>query len=702
MKRNLLKFLMLVGLITCQINAFGWKATVKVVANPSQGGKVYARYDQDGVEKYTENEASYSKTLGDIGFYIKAVANNGYKFISWSNNNTDYETQVIIKTNWRFQDQSETYTASFSIIPYTITLDPGEGSVESTTITYNVETETFALPVPSHSDASYHFAGWYEDPQFEGPAVNSIPKGTFGNKTYYAKYDQTLTPQITSSVERLEVGQAAEEVFNFINVSNPIPAATSDGTNFYYTIEHNVDQKISDEEHKTEVVGYDAEHNTLIAYNMGTATITFTQNANPPYEAASKSFQITVTKVTEGVTYVVDNAEGFSVNGVTGTSTSMNVNKHAKELSYTLEFGTGFSPSVVPQYLITGSDWKDLPNATATANGSYGPYDLSEIAADEIRFRNPGWQTAKFTNIKVTRLNYVKGKAGVIELLDNPEDRTTTLTVDWSISNGGDLKLLCEDKDFVLETTTIETKIDLEENKTTGVDGITPIKVTYVGKGTAEKSTRVTIYNDVHEVTVDILVKPLQTLGTVTCKDEDWFTFGASEKFQVPEGVEAYTGKLNGDKIELTSVACGSIVEGGQGIVFKGTEGETYSFLQRYADATVTETNVFKGSSEAVTPNFEATIDYYALGCSQNQSTGFYLLVSGMQIPAHRAYIEIAKQGEASAPARLSLGDEATGIQTLPEVNENRTSEIYNLSGQRIQRLQRGINIVNGKKVLVK
>lgn len=46
--------------------------------------------------------------------------------------------------------------------------------------------------------------------------------------------------------------------------------------------------------------------------------------------------------------------------------------------------------------------------------------------------------------------------------------------------------------------------------------------------------------------------------------------------------------------------------------------------------------------------------------------------------------------------------DEETAIANVNEnVNENQTS-IYNMAGQRINRLQRGINIVNGKKIVVK
>ena len=43
-----------------------------------------------------------------------------------------------------------------------------------------------------------------------------------------------------------------------------------------------------------------------------------------------------------------------------------------------------------------------------------------------------------------------------------------------------------------------------------------------------------------------------------------------------------------------------------------------------------------------------------------------------------------------------------TGITAIQDSNHNMTGEIYNLSGQRLQKMQRGINIVNGRKVIVK
>ena len=44
-------------------------------------------------------------------------------------------------------------------------------------------------------------------------------------------------------------------------------------------------------------------------------------------------------------------------------------------------------------------------------------------------------------------------------------------------------------------------------------------------------------------------------------------------------------------------------------------------------------------------------------------------------------------------------GADATGLSAV-HVNLNEDNAIYNIAGQRLQKMQKGINIVNGKKVL--
>jgi len=46
--------------------------------------------------------------------------------------------------------------------------------------------------------------------------------------------------------------------------------------------------------------------------------------------------------------------------------------------------------------------------------------------------------------------------------------------------------------------------------------------------------------------------------------------------------------------------------------------------------------------------------------------------------------------------------DDPTGIMALPQKGSGEEAYIYNLSGQRMQKMQRGINIVNGKKIIFK
>ena len=60
------------------------------------------------------------------------------------------------------------------------------------------------------------------------------------------------------------------------------------------------------------------------------------------------------------------------------------------------------------------------------------------------------------------------------------------------------------------------------------------------------------------------------------------------------------------------------------------------------------------------------------------------------------------RQGSLSAPVVLS-GAEVTGImETMADAQQSADDNIYDLSGRRVEKMQKGIYIVNGKKVLVK
>ena len=99
------------------------------------------------------------------------------------------------------------------------------------------------------------------------------------------------------------------------------------------------------------------------------------------------------------------------------------------------------------------------------------------------------------------------------------------------------------------------------------------------------------------------------------------------------------------------------------------------------------ESNVLKGAKEDI-----AADGKYVLAQPEGEEVGFYKATG--TIKAGKAYLENAT----GVKAFFFAVDDATGIANVEKAVEG--TVIYNLAGQRINKMQKGINIVNGKKVL--
>jgi len=86
-----------------------------------------------------------------------------------------------------------------------------------------------------------------------------------------------------------------------------------------------------------------------------------------------------------------------------------------------------------------------------------------------------------------------------------------------------------------------------------------------------------------------------------------------------------------------------------------------------------------------------------------SENTIYSVGTAGATINPYRAYIQIAQD---AAPARaLSFfidGEETTGIEGIDAQTNMLNGTVYNLNGQRVEKVQKGLYIVNGKKVVVK
>ena len=136
-------------------------------------------YVCDGCEKDPKNPTTYA--YNDQKGIRFAKAPEGYSFAGWFKE-PDYTTQVTqIKKN----SYGDITLYGKQLVLYKITYVGTEQARNDTL--YTVESVvTFRDPAPREG---YTFAGWYDNPDFEGEAVTEIPLGSSGDKTFYAKWE---------------------------------------------------------------------------------------------------------------------------------------------------------------------------------------------------------------------------------------------------------------------------------------------------------------------------------------------------------------------------------------------------------------------------------------------------------------------------------------------------------------------------------
>ncbi|MBP5392988.1 MAG: DUF4465 domain-containing protein [Bacteroidaceae bacterium] len=152
--------------------------------------------------------------------------------------------------------------------------------------------------------------------------------------------------------------------------------------------------------------------------------------------------------------------------------------------------------------------------------------------------------------------------------------------------------------------------------------------------------------------------------------------------------VEAYsvTESTKEGYVHLTPITA---APAGEAVLVKAAEG-AYVLPVAATTPAALEGNLLKPAVKEVT----ADGSQYILA-EGSEGVAFYQATTGTTIAAGKGYLEIT-----GSDAKVFVFDDenATGIKGVDALNENST--IYNVAGQRLQKKQRGINIINGKKVL--
>ena len=168
-------------------------------------------------------------------------------------------------------------------------------------------------------------------------------------------------------------------------------------------------------------------------------------------------------------------------------------------------------------------------------------------------------------------------------------------------------------------------------------------------------------------------------------------------------GATAYTISSAGDRATLNSLGEGAEIPAGTGIIIAGSSTE-YTVLPSNGTATI-GSNLLIGSNNYtynITGKYSEDSFYTAyIFANGTNGVGFYKLdESDKTLAAHKAFLAVPITN--SSRSFIGFDDEVTAINAIGNDVNNTNAPIYNLQGVRLNKLQKGLNIVNGKKILVK
>lgn len=174
----------------------------------------------------------------------------------------------------------------------------------------------------------------------------------------------------------------------------------------------------------------------------------------------------------------------------------------------------------------------------------------------------------------------------------------------------------------------------------------------------------------------------------LTTGPADWASFSHSEPVSLINAEAGYAVELKGTYVDLIPV---TTVPANTAVIIKAKEGLGIIQLPVIEEADAIETNDLKISEGDITG---AAGNVYVLA-NGNKGVGFYKLASDATVPAGKAYLEVAD----GSREFIGFGG-ATAVNSVKTVKAD--GAIYNLAGQRVKNAQKGIFIINGKKIVVK
>lgn len=540
--------------------------------------------------------------------------------------------------------------------------------------TYVASSDTYEMTVtssepyvqPTNIEITPNFTFWGKDAQFSANAYDDLSGtkdnvtldwtrgtgSTYANTTamrFYKDNELTFTAPTGYSITSIVLAGTLKGDESFSPDGFNTTTQTWTGTSETVTM-----SRPSDASSYSTI----SKYTITIAENRAVATPTFSV-AEGSYYAAQ---DVTITCATGGATIY------YTTDGSTPT-TSSSVYSSAIPVSTT---------TTLKAIAVKGDDESFVASAT---------YTLPEHAGTAVDpFTIADAKLAINAGISSSTDYYVTGKICQIDSYNS-----TYNSITYWISDDG------------TTTDKFECYGGLSFDKTdfTGTDNL-QLGNTVVVKG------KLTKYGSTYELNKDNVLVSMNYTRTVT--EGNWGTICLPYDATVT-GAKLYTishKELDGSSNPTALILSEETgIVGGFPYIFKATGSElvaTYT-SSSYEDAT--DVDGLHGTYDAIekgdfTSSLVPNDDLYLMTATTVQAANY----ATASVGANRAYIlmeEVPTSGSPVKGVRLGFdgSEEATGITELTEKTEA-TEGIYNLQGQQLSAPQRGINIIGGKKVLVK
>lgn len=163
--------------------------------------------------------------------------------------------------------------------------------------------------------------------------------------------------------------------------------------------------------------------------------------------------------------------------------------------------------------------------------------------------------------------------------------------------------------------------------------------------------------------------------------------------FNVTGDAKAYTGHMGHGKLYLKAVP-GGIIPQGDGVLIRSNTADVVLPITEEADRVAD--NDLSGSDTDI----HAPAGCYMLSYGQH-GLGFYQQATGRLLSAHKAYLVYADSSGVNG-LRMEFADGEDDVTSIasPIEETGEGGAIYNLQGIRLNKMQKGINIVGGRKVV--